>query len=331
MAEATHNCGLDSYARNLQLVHATSDNPIGPYTKQGLVAAPIANTAHLARDPADGALLLFVTGCGTAAARGCTQIEGCHNGTTDNPMPTPPASCNNLTRCQDDDGTNVLRSPNGLFEGPWELAVSPLLDTDDPRKQHADNTTVYYANPAPLIDDDGTTRIIFRDFYRNAQFPRTNLCGLAKAKQWRGPYALPLGNDGTVVPNATEDPHLYRDHRGHCHVIFHALDHWCYDCQCPTATSTKLCEDTVGGHAFSRDCEHFRFSHEYAFTSTVEFTDGSSYTFQRRERPEAILKDGHVIGLVSGVSDTRQQQASKGSRRDYSWTLVQPVKTHAKP
>eukprot|EP01051_Picozoa_sp_SAG22_P019077 SAG22_NODE_3406_length_1731_cov_1.502451_2_plen_452_part_00 len=205
VAEATNNCGLDSYARNLQLVHAKSKTgPIGPYIKQNLVAAPIANTAHLSRDPADGALLLFVTGCGTAAARGCTQIEGCRNGTTGSPLAPSPPQCTNLTRCQDDDGTNVLRSTNG-FDGPWELAISPLLDTDQPRRQHADNTTVYYANPAPLIDPDGTTRIVFRDFYRNAKFPRTNLCGLAKAKQWRGPYELPLGNDGTVVVNGTED------------------------------------------------------------------------------------------------------------------------------
>eukprot|EP01051_Picozoa_sp_SAG22_P019076 SAG22_NODE_3406_length_1731_cov_1.502451_1_plen_60_part_10 len=32
---------------------------------------------------------------------------------------------------------------------------------------------------------------------------------------------------------------------------------------------------------------------------------GTEYTFQRRERPEVILKDGHIVGLISGVSDTR--------------------------
>ena len=61
---------------------------------------------------------------------------------------------------------------------------------------------------------------------------------------------------------------------------------------------------------------------------STQFTDGTEYTFQRRERPEAILKDGHIIGLISGVSDTRQgPQDPKSSRRDYSWTLVQPVRT----
>ena len=132
VAEAVNNCGLNSYSTNLQLVHAVSTNSfLGPYVKQSVVAAPVANTAHLARDPADGALLLFVTGCGAAAVRGCVPLTNCTNGTTNTHHRNVPPSCFNTTRCEDDDGTNVLRSASGFRNNGslWELAVSPLLDT----------------------------------------------------------------------------------------------------------------------------------------------------------------------------------------------------------
>ena len=77
------------------------------------------------------------------------------------------------------------------------------------------------------------------------------------------------------------DPHLYRDARGHCHAVFHALDHW-------ADTNRSRMRATVGGHAYSRDCEHFAFSPEYAFSATVEFEGGGRVEFSRRERPEVI-------------------------------------------
>ena len=39
---------------------------------------------------------------------------------------------------------------------------------DHPLRTHHDGTRAYYANPAPLIDEDGTTTLLFRDFYAKA-------------------------------------------------------------------------------------------------------------------------------------------------------------------
>ena len=218
----------------------------------------------------------------------------------------------------------MLRSASGSPAGPWELAVSPLMDTRHPQRNHSDGTTAYYANPAPLIEPDGRTTLLYRDYWPKAKFPATNRMSVATARSWRElstSPTFPLGPDGTVPMHSSnstlhfaEDPHLYRDHRGNCHALFHALDHW----------GTPRAGATVGGHAFAADCEHFRASPEPAYSATVRFTDGSSYAFQRRERPEAVLRGGEVIALVTGVADGRQ-----GPGDDYSWTLVQPVRTAA--
>ena len=323
VAESLGGCGLNAYARNLRLAHAVSSSGAvaGPYVRAGDVTAPVANTAHAVRDPADGSLLLFATGCGAAAAHGCPPITECRAGATDLGADMSPggAACAVPTECVDDDGTNVFRSASGDPAGPWELDTSPLLDTAAPRQLHADGTIAYYCNPAPLLLENGTALLMYRDYYPTQTFPATNVVGLARARRgWRGAFDFPLGVDGHVVANFTEDPHMWRDARGHFHALFHALDRW----------GTADAGSTVGGHAYSRDGLAWAYSREYAYSTTVAFDDGTSTTFARRERPEAVVVDGSVVALVTGVVDPDAQQPA-GSQRDRSWTLVQPVVSRA--
>ena len=59
------------------------------------------------------------------------------------------------------------------------------------------------------------------------------------------------------------------------------------------------------------------------FIVSLNYDDGGSVTFARRERPELLFdeKTGHPTFLVTGVVDPR----GHGGKEDRSWTLVQPV------
>lgn len=76
----------------------------------------------------------------------------------------------------------------------------------------------------------------------------------------------------------------------------------------------------VGAHMFARSLGgKWHFKPQVAFTSEVEFTDGSREVFGRRERPKLFFSKGEEVRplyLVTGV----QEVGGKGS-----WTLVQPV------
>ena len=76
----------------------------------------------------------------------------------------------------------------------------------------------------------------------------------------------------------------------------------------------------VGRHAWSADGVTWSYSPHAAFGSTVHYTDGSSASFARRERPHLILDDqGNPTHLVSGIQPG-------GSTGDYSFTMVQPTR-----
>ena len=58
----------------------------------------------------------------------------------------------------------------------------------------------------------------------------------------------------------------------------------------------------IGGHAWSRDGVEWSEPRVGAYNTTVVFTDGTSMTCQRRERPQ-MVQDEHGVPLVmfSGV------------------------------
>lgn len=136
------------------------------------------------------------------------------------------------------------------------------------------------------------------------------------AERWNGTYELvnePGWNISDYSTTWTEDPFLWRDKRGH----YHALAHWMIDIVEKNGTKYPR----VGAHMFSRTLEgEWQFKVQEAFSSVVEFTDGSVMTFKRRERPKLFFsEDGEVtpLYLVTGV----QEMGESGK----SYTLVQPI------
>ena len=174
------------------------------------------------------------------------------------------------------------------IKGPWQRINQQILLTDDAN------------NPAPYVHSDGRILLNFRD--------RDLTMFMAEADSFNGRYQITAAN---IVPNIRlEDG-----------TIFFSEDKY-----------HLIVEDNVGGltgderhgaHLFSSDGLHWsRHDPIKVYTHTIEWTDGASTTFDRRERPELLNLDnppeqkfdGEPTHLITGV-----QLGEK------SWCIVQAI------
>ena len=134
---------------------------------------------------------------------------------------------------------------------------------------------------------------------------------LALASQYRGPYHRL--HSAPLFPNPNEHPFVWRDKRGHFHLLAHSLE----------AGGAFGDGPRVGRHAYARrlDGDWTFGNRTLAFSTAVEWTDGSVTQYYRRERPQLVFSDdGEMtpLYLTNGV-----QEAGQGS----SYTLIQPLST----
>ncbi|KAF7537432.1 hypothetical protein G7054_g3743 [Neopestalotiopsis clavispora] len=133
-----------------------------------------------------------------------------------------------------------------------------------------------------------------------------------RADNYTAPYELvytPTWNVSNYSPRWTEDPFLWRDKRG----FFHILAHYMID-----ITERGEKGPHVGVHLFARNYTGpWTFREKAAYNTTVQFTDGTSINYYRRERPKVFFdEDGTPLYLVNGV-------AEEDSRASY--TIVVPI------
>ncbi|KAH8195231.1 hypothetical protein TruAng_010614 [Truncatella angustata] len=208
------------------------------------------------------------------------------------------------TKCQ---SLSYKQWPNNISvssaddpRGPW-TPFEMILSSLDPQS----------TNPAPwpLWTPEDPTNEIALGIEDDAIF---------LASQWNGSYELlhtQHWNTSEYSPTWTEDPFLWRDKRGNWHFLAHYM--------------IDLVEHSgqqwprVGAHMFARDLTGpWTFKQQEAFNSSVNFTDGSTQVFKRRERPKLFFSDdGEMIPLylVTGVQEMNKSGPS--------YTLVQPVGT----
>ena len=167
-------------------------------------------------------------------------------------------------------------------------------------------------SPFPLYSaDDNTTAVLLA--YRGCEYN----CGggeylnLALASHYRGPYHRL--HSSPLFPNPNEDPFVWRDKRGHFHLLAHSLE-----------TGGSFGDGPrVGRHAYARrlDGEWTFGNRTLAFSTAVEWTDGSVTQYYRRERPQLVFSDdGEMtpLYLTNGVQEEGQVS---------SYTLIQPLST----
>jgi hypothetical protein len=169
--------------------------------------------------------------------------------------------------------------------GPWTRLDKPVMKV---------------SNPAPLVRSDGSIYV----FGRLRDSNKVNRGIAFTAPSYQGPYTLV--DNGNLLPDGgeLEDPTLWwannqfnilmNDWKGHATGIGKA-----------------------GAQYFSKDGIHYQLvSREPVFTKTVQYDDGTSETFSRRERPFVYVNEkGEVLALFTACLPP------KGPSR----VIVQPV------
>eukprot|EP01083_Nonionella_stella_P255479 876834_1 len=159
-------------------------------------------------------------------------------------------------------------------------------------------------NPTPYIFDNGTTILMYRAIKcaYNQQNPSLDEnIGIAVADNPLGPYKK-MNNDEPVfgfnVHN--EDPFLWRNKRGF-HLLMHAflpnIGNWL----------------SAGAYAYSLDGLSWTLTGDNPWISTTQWTDGTTTTWIRRQKPALIFDDNmNPVYLINGVDVNEGQGYRRG-------------------
>jgi Glycosyl hydrolases family 43 len=291
VAQFAHNCSLDYWTPYSTVVRATSTSgPEGPYQFEDEVVGTFAHNPTVIYSEADGLYLLIHIGCPVEVPAGCGSLTfSCGPGNTNN----------------GESGISAWSSPdlrNWEFRGqvmPGDLNGTWDSDTSNP-------------SPCPLwAANDHTHQILMA--YRGCIWncgDGLEQIGIAVAPNFTGPYVR--AHDHPLFPSNAEDPFVWRDKRGHFHMLVHSLD---------SADSGVGSGPRVGRHAYARSWGgQWTYNNQtLAYSTHVTFTDGMATNYSRRERPQLYFSDDGLMTplfLSNGVQEAGTSQ---------SYTLVQPI------
>jgi len=284
MALMENHCGLDTWTQNSAIAHAIGKTPLGPFLYQDTIIPAFAHNPQPFQAP-DGTYLIFHIGCGDNPP---SSLQNCTNGTTPNGMPEKVRSKRDATPCW---AVRVLSATS--LDGPWtdNYLFSPPSGQEWPKSTD---------NPSAYFFPNGSVMIMFRSWFMlNATTPQSWI-GVATANNWTGPYHVPSAPIFTVNQ---EDPYLWRNKNGYFHALYH----------------TQVA-GPAGRHAYSLDGVNWTLSATPAYNTTIQFEDGTSWTYQRRERPQ--LHFDPVSGLPSVLYNGVQPNAY-----DRTYTMATPIFT----
>jgi hypothetical protein len=316
-AEMSRGCDLSHWQTNSQVVSAVADSPLGPFVRQDLVIPPWSHNPQAVVAP-DGTWVIFTLGpgFGRRAQANCTRDRGQRAKVKD----SEEAEEQRTAFAAHAAGSSLapvnftVHSAPGP-QGPWTPhTFSPVGWNVSWSLQNPGNW-----NPAPVFLPDGSLRVMAHTDW--APWAGETIL---TAAHWKGPYTVRGSDLLDHCAFCEEDPFMWRDKRGHWHVLYHrmfdpygALDpHWGKWKAQPA--SNPVPRGWSGGHAFSRD--GFSWSNwSRCYNTSVTLTDGKVVEHNRRERPKLLFdSDGSPTHLYNGVFD------AAGSSVTY--TIVAPIK-----
>ena len=162
----------------------------------------------------------------------------------------------------------ITLSHSKSANGPWVTLTDPVL-SGRPGKWDA-----FVTNPSVYVFENGTVLMAYRGGWNPWHV------GIARADSWESPFSRV--SDAPAFDDIQEDPGIFRDRNGNFHILTHDFGQ-------PT-----------GGHAFSKDGLSWTFAGN-AYGTKMEYDDGTSISFSRRERPQVLSLDGHPSYLFTGV------------------------------
>ncbi|MGE5520740.1 MAG: glycoside hydrolase family protein [Candidatus Dadabacteria bacterium] len=170
-----------------------------------------------------------------------------------------------------------------------------------------DSIAMPFSNPAPLVRNDGTVYVFGRKAVNNIRIAQAY-----SAPSFDATYSL-LKEGTNVLPgmNQLEDPTIWWA-SGQYNVILSDFG--------GEATGVKK----NGAEYYSKDGINYQLvTKEPVYTKTVNYDDGSSFTFRRRERPFVYVNEKGVVTAFF-TSCLKQDESGK----EQSWIEVQPVKNY---
>lgn len=171
--------------------------------------------------------------------------------------------------------------------GPIERVISQ----DEGKTWGNPKTISPEQNPGPVLMPDGSTRLFFRADGMDIPSPTCSDEGIGMQICPSETEPCNPSSGTPILTHTGEDPSIFVDHRGNYHMLFNALPYKCVP------------KFQQGGHAWSKDGIEWSAPRVGAFDTTIHFSDGSSMTCDRRERPQMVLgKDGMPLALISAVT-----------------------------
>lgn len=170
-------------------------------------------------------------------------------------------------------------------------------------------------NPGPVLNPNGSMTMFYRaDGTQGLSSPcSTESIGVQYCP---GYNSTCTGGVNPIYKHTSEDPSVFIDHRGHWHMLINAL---------PGGCNPKLQQ---GGHAWSKDASTWSEPRTGAYNTTVQFTDGTSMTCVRRERPQMVLdRKGVPLVMFAGVVGCPVIQGTPYKGGGDCFTLAQLMNT----
>jgi len=278
-------CGLDCWQGNSEIAHAVSPDPLGPFTFQEVILPFFAHgpTIH---QLSDGTFLLLHLGCSSPGHPvpdhppcTCPWNNGTSPATERNILKSAPMAC----------GSDYISLNSAMsVTGPWTTT-----EQKNPKASWATGTT----NPGLFISANNSIIMAYRG---NIPVDSANeRLGVAYASSWKADFVDP--RSVPIFAHGGEDPYIYQDKRGNFHIIYHDMD-----------------GADKGAHGYSSDGHTWLNGDVPCYTGQVEFDDGSSIKFKKRQRPQLIVQGGVPRYLYTGVMPG-------GDTGDYTYTLAQEI------
>jgi hypothetical protein len=286
------------------VVHATSKDPEGPYQKRETILPTFAHEPNAVRGPR-GEWIIYAT---VRNPNGYPTFD-CSNGSASARMPLDRSS----SYAPKNRSTFMIFSETGPW-GPWS---APVLVLQPNMSSWGGLPALVDTNLAMTVLPDGSAIGIWRKCENTDEFGSTcvsECCTfphLLRASNWRDAATYMPDSARRLFPNilpyGSEDPFVWREADGSIHAILH-------DEQGPSRCTA------LGRHSYSLDNgSSWVYASSNAYDGNVSFTNGSSFTFYRRERPHLILdQHGRPTHLTNGVQET--------TANDRSYTLVQKLR-----
>ena len=284
-AEFTQHCGLDFWSPMSRIIRAESrTGPAGPFAFAAEVVGTFAHNPTVVWSPAERQFLLYSIGCSVPQPASCVQ---------------PQFECAPGNSFNGESGISLRTSPDLLT---WTRVPGFVLANGSAGTWDEDTT-----NPSAFAMPNGSVILMYRGCPEGCD--TIEQLGFATAPGAAGPYVR--AHAQPILENHMEDGFVWRDRRGNFHFLAHSLEPGGGFGDGPKVGRHGFAADLFGAWTFG--------AAELAFITTVRFTDESSETYYRRERPQLLFSDDGAMTpthLITGVQ-------SVGSPNSY--TLIQPV------